>query len=284
MQKPKLTQIPKPTRYQNAAIDYYMGITGSSYLHYGYWEPLPKPGEELNITRLRTAQAAYTEKLFSFIPEGVNTILDVGCGVGGNAVYLRDRGFAVEGLAPDQIQEEKFIQNTQGKVTFHLTRFEDFKSSKQYDLVLFSESSQYISVDDLAQGAAALLGNGGYLLMADMMRSNGEYKEGIFSNCHVVSELKAALEKAGFNLVKTEDISDAIAPTIDLSIENFQTFGLTTIKYIADVVKIAVPPIHAIGSWAYKRWLEKLIVEGLEAKKIFDSHLCYEIQLWQLSK
>jgi MPBQ/MSBQ methyltransferase len=284
MQKSKLTQIPKPTRYQNAAIDYYMGITGSSYLHYGYWEPLPKPGEELNITRLRTAQAAYTEKLFSFIPEGVNTILDVGCGVGGNAVYLRDRGFAVEGLAPDAIQEEKFIQNTQGKVTFHLTRFEDFKSSKRYDLVLFSESSQYISVDDLAQGSARLLGNGGYLLMADMMRSNGEYKEGIFSNCHVVSELKVALEKAGFNLVKTEDISDAIAPTIDLSIENFQTFGLTTIKYIADVVKIAVPPIHAIGSWAYKRWLEKLIVEGLEAKKIFDSHLCYEIQLWQLSK
>jgi MPBQ/MSBQ methyltransferase len=284
MQKSKLTQIPKPTRYQNAAIDYYMGITGSSYLHYGYWEPLPKPGEELNITRLRTAQAAYTEKLFSFIPEGVNTILDVGCGVGGNAVYLRDRGFAVEGLAPDQIQEEKFIQNTQGKVTFHLTRFEDFKSSKQYDLVLFSESSQYISVDDLAQGSARLLGNGGYLLMADMMRSNGEYKEGIFSNCHVVSELKVALEKAGFNLVKTEDISDAIAPTIDLSIENFRTFGLTTIKYIADVVKIAVPPIHALGSWAFKRWLEKLIVEGLEAKEIFDNHLCYEIQLWQLSK
>jgi MPBQ/MSBQ methyltransferase len=284
MQKSKLTQIPKPTRYQNAAIDYYMGITGSSYLHYGYWEPLPKPGEELNITRLRTAQAAYTEKLFSFIPEGVNTILDVGCGVGGNAVYLRDRGFAVEGLAPDAIQEEKFIQNTQGKVTFHLTRFEDFKSSKQYDLVLFSESSQYISVDDLAQGAAGLLSNGGYLLMADMMRSNGEYKEGIFSNCHVVSELKVALEKAGFNLVKTEDISDAIAPTIDLSIENFQTFGLTTIKYIADVVKIAVPPIHAIGSWAYKRWLEKLIVEGLKAKEIFENHLCYEIQLWQLSK
>ncbi|PAX49848.1 class I SAM-dependent methyltransferase [Brunnivagina elsteri] len=284
MQKPKSTQIPKPTRYQNAAIDYYMGITGSSYLHYGYWEPLPKPGEELNITRLRTAQAAYTEKLFSFLPEGVNTILDVGCGVGGNAVYLRDRGFAVEGLAPDEIQEEKFIQNTQGKVTFHLTRFEDFKSSKQYDLLLFSESSQYVSVDDLAQGAATLLSNGGYLLMADMMRSNGEYKEGIFSNCHVVSELKTALEKAGFNLVKTEDISDAIAPTIDLSIENFRTFGLTTIKYIADVVKIAVPPIHALGSWAFKRWLEKLIVEGLEAKEIFDNHLCYEIQLWQLSK
>ncbi|MEA5570664.1 class I SAM-dependent methyltransferase [Calothrix sp. UHCC 0171] len=284
MQKPKITQIPKPTRYQNAAIDYYMGITGSSYLHYGYWEPLPQPGEELNISRLRVAQKAYTEKLFSFLPEGVNTILDVGCGIGGNAVYLGDRGFAVEGLAPDIIQEEKFIQNTKGKIPFHLTRFEDFQSSKKYDLILFSESSQYIAVDDLAEGAAGLLSRGGYLLIADMMRADAEYTEGIFSNCHVVSELKIALEKAGFSLIKTEDISHAIAPTIDLSIENFRTFGLTTIKYIADVVKIAVPPIHAIGSWAFKRWLEKLIVEGLQAKKIFESHLCYEIQLWQLSK
>ncbi|BAZ39090.1 hypothetical protein NIES4101_50420 [Calothrix sp. NIES-4101] len=284
MQKQKITQIPKPTRYQNAAIDYYMGITGSSYLHYGYWEPLPQPGEELNISRLRVAQKAYTEKLFSFIPEDVQNILDVGCGIGGNAVYLDERGFAVEGLAPDIIQQEKFIQNTKGKIPFHLTRFEDFQSSKKYDLILFSESSQYIAVDDLAQGAAGLLSRGGYLLIADMMRADAEYTEGIFSNCHVVSELKIALEKAGFSLIKTEDISHAIAPTIDLSIDNFRTFGLTTIKYIADVVKIAVPPIHAIGSWAFKRWLEKLIVEGLQAKKIFESHLCYEIQLWQLSK
>jgi MPBQ/MSBQ methyltransferase len=35
MQKPKLINISKATRYQNAAIDYYMGLTGSSYLHYG---------------------------------------------------------------------------------------------------------------------------------------------------------------------------------------------------------------------------------------------------------
>ncbi len=63
MQKPKLINIPKTTRYQNAAIDYYMGLTGSSYLHYGYWEPLSKRSEELTLTRLRAAQSAYTAKL-----------------------------------------------------------------------------------------------------------------------------------------------------------------------------------------------------------------------------
>lgn len=284
MLKPQSSKIPKPTRYQNAAIDYYMGLTNSNYLHYGYWEPLPTYGEELTLTRLRVAQESYAAKLFSFIPEGTKTVLDVGCGIGGNAAYLCDRGFSVEGLAPDALQQERFIQNTNGKVPFYLTRFEDFHSSNSYDLVLLSESSQYIAVDDLAQGAACLLSNGGYLLVADMMRSNAEYREGIFSNCHIATELQATLVQAGFKLIKTEDISTHIAPTIDLCVDNFRTFGLTTVKYIADVVAIAVPPLHTLGRWAFKRWLEKLVVEGLAARAIFESHLCYSIQLWQLSR
>lgn len=282
MQKPKSIKISKATRYQNAAIDYYMGLTGSSYLHYGYWEAIPTLGEELTITQLRAAQEAYTTKLFSFIPEGIKTVLDVGCGIGGNAKSLWERGLSVEGLAPDAIQKEKFIQNTNGKIPFYLTTFEDFQTSHSYDLVLFSESSQYMAVEDLAQGAARLLNSGSYLLIADMMRLDAEYKEGIFSNCHIANELQAALEKAGFKLIKSEDISQSIAPTIDLCLSNFRTFGLTTFKYIADVVKIAVPPIHTIGSWAFKRWLEKPIAEGLAARQIFDSYLCYQIQLWQL--
>ena len=284
MLNPKSSNIPKVTRYQNAAIDYYMGLTNSFYLHYGYWEPLPTVGEELTLTRLRVAQAAYTAKLLSFIPEGIKTVLDVGCGIGGNAVYLCSRGFTVEGLAPDVLQQQRFIQNTNGQVPFYLTRFEDFHKSYSYDLILFSESSQYIAVDDLAQGAARLLSSGGYLLIADMMRSNAEYREGIFSNCHVASELQATLVQAGFKLIKTEDISTHIAPTIDLCVDNFRTFGLTTVKYIADLVAIALPPLYSLGRWAFKRWLEKLVIEGLAARAIFESHLCYSIQLWQLSK
>ncbi|MEA5583539.1 methyltransferase domain-containing protein [Nodularia harveyana UHCC-0300] len=283
MQKPNSIHIPKATRYQNAAIDYYMGLTGSSYLHYGYWEVIPSIGEELTLTHLRTAQVAYTTKLFSFIPEEIKTVLDVGCGIGGNAKLLAERGLSVEGLAPDAVQKERFLQNTNGKIPFYLTRFEDFSATYNYDLVLCSESSQYIAVDDLAEGAARLLSNGSYLLIADMMRLNAEYKEGIFSNCHVTSELKNALEKAGFKLIKSEDISRSVVPTIDLCLNNFRTFGITTFKYIADVVKIAVPPLYTLGNWAVKRWLDKPIAEGLAAREIFDKHLCYQIQLWQLS-
>jgi MPBQ/MSBQ methyltransferase len=283
MPQSKPLVISQATRYQNAALNYYLGLTDSPYLHYGYWEPLPTP-EDLTIANLRKAQAAYSAKLLGFMPAGIKTILDVGCGIGGNAAYLLDRGFEVEGLAPDPFQQAKFLSLTQNKAIFHLSQFETFTPSHAYDLVLLSESSQYMAAINIAQCAAAALNPGGYLLLADMMRSDGQYTEGIFSNCQIVTDLHAALKQAGFRLVKDEDITAQTAPTIDLYIEVFQRYGLSTLRYLADLVAIAVPPLHALIRWAYRRWLKKLVVEGLEAGKIFEKHLCYQIQLWQLEK
>ena len=284
MPKPESISISKVTRYQNAALNYYLGLTDSPYLHYGYWETLPVPAEELTIGRLRIAQEAYAAKLLDIIPTGTHTVLDVGCGIGGNAAYLLERGFTVEGLAPDPFQRERFLQCTHGQAIFHLTNFENFKATHPYDLILLSESSQYMAAVDIAQGAANILGDGGYLLLADMMRSDPNYKEGMFSNCHVVTELHAALVQAGFSLVKSEDISAQIVPTIDLYVDTFRRFGTNTIHYIADLIAIAVPPLYKLLRWIFRRWVQKLIIEGLEARQLFEQHLCYEIQLWQLSK
>jgi MPBQ/MSBQ methyltransferase len=284
MLKQNPINISPATRYQNAALNYYLGLTDSSFLHYGYWAPLPASSEELTIERLRIAQEAYAAKLFAFIPQGVKTVLDVGCGIGGNASYLLDRNFVVEGLAPDPFQQEQFLRHTNDRAVFHLSQFESFKSTHTYDLILLSESSQYMSAGDIAQCAANLLNPGGSLLLADMMRSDINYKQGIFSNCHVVAELETALQQAGFTSVKTEDISTQIAPTIDLCVENFRRFGLNTIRYLSDLVAIAVPPLHKLLRWMFYRWVHRLIVEALDARHIFEKHLCYQVQLWQLSK
>jgi MPBQ/MSBQ methyltransferase len=284
MPNSKSISISKVTRYQNAALNYYLGLTDSPYLHYGYWEPIPAGTEELTIGRLRAAQAAYTAKLVNFIPEQVKTVLDVGCGTGGNAAYLLDRGFSVEGLAPDSFQQERFLKCTGGRAIFHLTNFEKFKATHSYDLVLLSESSQYMAAVDIAKGAANILNGGGYLLLADMMRSDANYKEGMFSNCHAVAELNAALVQAGFTLVKSEDISAQTLPTIDLYVDTFRRYGLNTMIYVADLIAIAVPPVYKLLRWIFRRWFKKLVVEGLEARQLFERHLCYEIQLWQLSE
>ena len=284
MPKLKSIRIPKVTRYQNAALECYLGLTNSPYLHFGYWEPLPTSPEELTVSGLRAAQEAYCTRLLSYIPVGTKTVLDVGCGIGGNAAYLLARGFAVEGLAPDTFQQSLFLQHTYGKAPFHLSRFEEFQSPHSYELILFSESSQYLAANDLAKGAARLLHPGGYLLLADMLRVDTEYSCGIFSNCLAVSELQAALKRYGFHLVTSEDISKQIAPTIDLGVHLFRTFGLSTINYIAKLAAIAIPPLPALTRYLFGRSVKQLIAEGMEARTIFERHLCYQIQLWQLSE
>ena len=93
-----------PQQVTDPILDYYCKITNSDYLHYGYWDVEDK----LNIENLRQAQEKYIEHLISFIPKGVKTILDVGCGIGGNALRLKKEGFDVEALSPDPIQEKMF--------------------------------------------------------------------------------------------------------------------------------------------------------------------------------
>ncbi len=277
-----LSKIPKPTRYQNAALEYYLGLTDSIYLHYGYWEQAPTSNDDLTAANMRIAQAAYIKHLAAFIPTAVHHILDVGCGIGGNSVYLAAAGFTVEGLAPDQLQQEKYLYNTKSSSTFHLSRFEDFQSSSKYDLLLFSESTQYIAAQDIAEGAAKLLAPNGYVLMCDMMLLDANYTTGIYSNCHLLPKLKAAMTKAGFQLVKEEDISARVRPSLDLYVFMFKSFGLTTIKYLSDLVLIAVPPIYTLLKWILSPIFSKVIEEGLTSNEIFDQHLCYQTQLWQL--
>ncbi len=272
----------KATRYQNAALEYYLGLTNSPYLHYGYWETPPASPTALTPADLRVAQQAYADRLLALIPDAVKAILDVGCGIGGNAAYLLSQGYTVEGLAPDSFQQQQFVQRTEGRAPFHLSRFEDFQTTQTYDLLLFSESSQYLAAIDLAQRSRQFLKPDGYLLIADMFRKDAAYQEGIFSNCVVIQELELALKQQGFELIQVDDISANITPTIDLCLNYFQTFGLTTLKYIAQLVQIAVPPLYKLGQMGFQRWLKAPIDEAMQAREVFEQHLCYQIRLWHL--
>ena len=84
---------------------YYETIQ-SDYLHYGFWDdPSTVEIESITLQEIKNAQGRYIEHLASFIPKEVNSIIDVGCGIGGNADYLTKQGYKVETLSPDDFQK-----------------------------------------------------------------------------------------------------------------------------------------------------------------------------------
>ncbi|MEA1964961.1 MAG: hypothetical protein U9O41_07555 [Candidatus Aerophobetes bacterium] len=77
----------------NVLLKYYLSISGTKHLHYGYWEK----GEEPTMKNVRLAQERYSDHLISFIPSGTAKILDVGCGVGGE--YFKIDGKRISGCS-----------------------------------------------------------------------------------------------------------------------------------------------------------------------------------------
>ena len=96
------------------AIDHvlklYSETIQSSYLHYGFWDdPSVMQLESMTLQDIKNAQNRYIEHLASFIPDDVKSILDVGCGIGGNTQFLLNNGYEMEALSPDDFQKKIII-------------------------------------------------------------------------------------------------------------------------------------------------------------------------------
>ena len=128
----------------------YSETIRSSFLHYGFWDnPSEINLESLTLQDLKIAQLRYAEHLCSYIPSNVNSILDVGCGIGGNAKYLLSKGFDVETLSPDDYQKkvisDKFNKKMIGskwdkkKEQLDLIDSEKFKKYRKYMIYLFKK-------------------------------------------------------------------------------------------------------------------------------------------------
>ena len=190
------------------AIDHvlklYAETIRSPFLHYGYWdEPKRVNVDSLSIDDIADAQGRYIEHLTSFIPEDVRSILDVGCGVGGNAAYLQDRGFDIDVLSPDSYQEEVIKEKFNGAMQFFKSKFENFETDRSYDLILESESACYIKIESGFTSARRALRTGGYLLVADYFVCHHDEKGSPhLKSSHPMKAYLEGAEAAGFKLLK----------------------------------------------------------------------------------
>ncbi|MFL2983501.1 MAG: class I SAM-dependent DNA methyltransferase [Candidatus Neomarinimicrobiota bacterium] len=257
------------------AIDHvlklYSQTIQSSYLHYGFWD---NPGsirfDSMTLQNIKDAQNRYIEHLASFIPDDVKNILDVGCGIGGNAEFLLNNGYEIEALSPDDFQRDVIIEKFQQKIPFHHCKFEDFQPKKKFDLILESESACYIKIEEGFLKARLALKENGYLLASDyFVHFRDTSRSPHLRSSHDFNKYLESAKNHGFELLEEYDQTENTMPTLDYGKYFIERFINPAIDYVAYSAKKNYPGMASI--------LGKFIKSKLYAKKdqldLLDSDL-----------
>jgi SAM-dependent methyltransferase len=250
-----------------------------NHLHYGYW----LNNMEVDISNVGKAQSDYANLLFSNIPQGVKTILDVGCGVGSNALLLSNKGYKVDCLSPSPLLTQYAKEKVGDKCEFFESTYEELNTDKKYDLILFSESYQYINLEKSLQNSIHLLNDGGHILISDFFRTEAPGKSSLGGG-HSLKEFYEVISRSPFVNVTDIDITKETAPNMTLVSDFFTDLGHPVWKLINYWLDTNHPYIAKFLKWKYKKKIEKIewkYFSNTRNADEFQIHKSYRILLYK---
>ena len=183
----------------------------TEHLHFGYW-----PDDlEVSLNNLKKAQDYHSEKIIHSIPKNVKTILDVGSGSGGLAEKLVDNGYQVDCVSPSEYLSDSIEQKLKKRVTVYRSTFEDLGLQKKYDLVVFSESFQYVNIKKALNKIPLAVQEKGHVLICDFFRKPGTGTKPLGGG-HDWEVFQDNLSDHSFTEIINKDITRETARTYDL--------------------------------------------------------------------
>jgi SAM-dependent methyltransferase len=223
------------------------------HLHYGYWNG----GIELDITNLHKAQDKYAQLVLSHIPDGVKTILDVGCGTGQISKMLIDAGYSVDCVSPSDYMNKHIRALLGDKSHIFECPYEEIETTNRYDMVWFCESFQYIDLEKALSNTSRLLNPGGYLFICDIFRRDIKTKS-IMGGGHNINKFHQLIEQSPFRLIKNKDITEQTAPNMDLMNDVLLNVIKPSIDAGMRLSESRYPLIVKFLKWKYRKKSDKL--------------------------
>ena len=265
-----------------AGLNLFRYFLGSRDLHYGLWQD----DLEVCIQNMPEAQKRYSNFLIGHIPQGVKRILDVGCGAGGVASELLARGYQVEGVSPSLLLSEAAQEQAGPDFKIHQGRFEDvhFDTADKFDLVMFSESFQYITLNRVLEDARQRLNPGGYILICDFFKTN-EPGRSVIGGGHPIDTFRSVFEASGLEVLVDKDITRETAPNLDLVNDMGKELMLPTFKLIDYAFESNHPWLSKLVRWKYQRKIDKIhrkYLSGERDGENFSRYKVYRLLLLQV--
>ncbi|MBH22084.1 MAG: hypothetical protein CMG73_01590 [Candidatus Marinimicrobia bacterium] len=222
-------------------------------LHYGYW-PDDKTATAQNFAG---AQARHSQLIIDHIPDGVKRILDVGSGSGSLAQKLINLGYKVDCVVPSEFLAEK-IEDKLGKNSIiNVCKFEDLEVSQSYDLILFSESFQYVRMEQSIDKIVSMLPKNGHLLICDVFHNNvtgvspmrGGHRLDLFEN---------QISKSFLKQITNLDITAETAPTYDFLNQLLNEVVIPISDLSDNYINSNYPKLSKLLKWKYRKKLDKI--------------------------
>ena len=225
----------------------------TEHLHYGYWT------SDLNIDlfNLPQAQEDYSNFIISHIPDRAKTILDVGCGIGRFALKLINIGYRVDCVSPSSVLTEHTHNLLADKSHIFECSFEKLETEKRYDVILFSESFQYVNLEKAIQNSIKFLNDNGYLLICDFFKTDAEGKSSIGGG-HKLIRFYDIISQYPLKLVKDIDITKETAPNLDIVDDLLTNVGLPIWNLLIQFFSTNYRFIFKFVQWKYNKKIEKI--------------------------
>ena len=225
----------------------------TEYLHYGYWAD----GLEVNSENILRAQENYADFIVSHIPRGTKSILDVGCGAGKFAEKLLDLNYLVDCVSPSPNLTRHVRRLLGNRSNIFECGFEDVETQSKYDLVLFSESFQYISMEQAILQSKKFLNPGGHILICDFFRKKVEGKSPIGGG-HDIDEFYQLMSRYPVDLINDIDITEETAPSLDIMNDLLTNTIHPIFNLFSYAMKENYPKFSSLVAWMFKKRLAKI--------------------------
>ena len=249
-------------------------------LHYGYW-----PDEkEADIQNFVEAQKAHSQFIIDHIPDRTKNILDVGSGSGNLALKLLNSGYAVDCVIPSEFLAEQVAAKLDDRSSIYICGFEKINDSKKYDLILFSESFQYIKLGESLIKIVKMLNSSGHLLICDFFRRDVPGKSPIGGG-HSWKGFQKTMVNYPLGLVKDIDITDETAPTIDLLAKFNADVASPIAEMSGEYLIDHYPKITKLFKWKFKTRLEKIhnvYLSGSVNRESFEQFKEYHLLVYEM--
>jgi SAM-dependent methyltransferase len=248
-------------------------------LHWGLWpEGLP-----VNLPNMRDAQRRHSELILAHIPPGTQTILDVGGGSGQFAEKLAAAGFAVDVVSPRAHLAARIKERLPDESHVYVCGFEEVEPRRIYDLVMFSESFQYIKLDACMERIKACTRPGGHALVCDYFRMARPGKPPVGGG-HRWAKVETALSGQPLELVTQVDVTAEAAPTCELMGQFIDQVAEPMRDLASECMTKRHPVMSKLIGFALRKKITKLNSKyrtGRFTSATFLEHFTYQLLIWR---